>query len=330
MSSDLDAVEFQLHAIPSRAYGDITTKIKQEVLITLASLVSPAGGFSAQVVAAIASIDPHMMGVKCGSFDTRSNFMTSPPPPHTLAIPLPPSYFTPPDIPTKPHQTSLFRETKRATAGQGGAIMQLERVGDILAQPQQTPRQWVILPDDAPRNFLAPTPHRQRRVTQASQKGQKRKTRTTENHTEDSAIEMNLDCRPSPEFQMAEPGSRFGFHTQTPRQPSFIGTQSLNEYEQDRTMYQAHQTANTAAPRAQGRAVVSQTTTTTQLVSQQPRIPQDRAATERNSGLTSRFRPQPLSAVPEVPSMSSTPNPFVSRCHAPKVFGDVSMDSEAE
>ncbi|KAI5989538.1 hypothetical protein EDD15DRAFT_2370605 [Pisolithus albus] len=64
-------LEFQLHAIPSRAYDDTTTKIKQEVLITLASLVSPAGGFSAQVVAAIASVDPHMMGVKCGSFDTR-------------------------------------------------------------------------------------------------------------------------------------------------------------------------------------------------------------------------------------------------------------------
>ncbi|KAI5989664.1 hypothetical protein EDD15DRAFT_2370355 [Pisolithus albus] len=180
-------------------------------------------------------------------------------------------------VPSSSHeQTALtLRRTKWATAGQGGAIMQLERVGDVLARPQQTPRQRVVLPDDAPRNVLAPTPRHQRRVTQASQKGQKRK-----NHTEDSAVEMNLDCGPSPEFQMAEPGSRFGFHTQTPRQPSFIGTQSLNEYEQDRTMYQAHQTANTAAPRAQGRAVASQTTTTTQLVSQQPRIPQDRAATE--------------------------------------------------
>ncbi|KAI6009078.1 hypothetical protein PISMIDRAFT_16973 [Pisolithus microcarpus 441] len=123
--------------------------------------------------------------------------------------------------------------------------MQLERVGDVLAQPQQMPRQQVVLLDDAPQNVLAPTPRHQRRVTQASQKC---KTRTMENHTEDLAIEMNLDSRPLPEFQMAESGSRFGFQAQTPRQPSFIGTQSLNEYERDRTRHQAPQTANTAAP----------------------------------------------------------------------------------
>ncbi|KAI5981085.1 hypothetical protein EDD15DRAFT_2204599 [Pisolithus albus] len=93
-------------------------------------------------------------------------------------------------------------------------------------------------------------------------------------------------------------------------------------------MYQAHQTANTAAPRAQGRAVASQTTTTTQLVSQQPRIPQDRAATERNSGLTSRFRPQPLSTVPEVPSTSSTPDPFVSRPASITLSGSSKRTSE--
>ncbi|KAI6037184.1 hypothetical protein PISMIDRAFT_19948 [Pisolithus microcarpus 441] len=50
---------------------DTRTKVKQEVLVTLASLLSPARGFSTQVVAPIASIDPHMMGVKCGPFDTQ-------------------------------------------------------------------------------------------------------------------------------------------------------------------------------------------------------------------------------------------------------------------
>ncbi|KAI6159306.1 hypothetical protein EDD17DRAFT_1762593 [Pisolithus thermaeus] len=173
--------------------------------------------------------------------------------------------------------------------------MQLKRVGDVLAQPQQTPRQWVVLPDDAPWNILALTPCHQRRVTQASQKGQKHKTCTMENHTEDLAIEMNLNSGPLPEFQMAESGSRFGFHTQTPKQPSF-----------------APQTANTAAPRVQGWAVTSQTTTTTQLVSQQPHIPQDSVATECNSRPTSSFHPWPLSMVPEVLSTSSTPDPFVS------------------
>ncbi|KAI6017623.1 hypothetical protein PISMIDRAFT_123903 [Pisolithus microcarpus 441] len=75
-------------------------------------------------------------------------------------------------VPSSSHeQTALtLQRTKRTTAGQGGTIMQLERVGDILAQPQQTPRQRVVLPDDAPQNILAPTPRCQRRVTQASQK----------------------------------------------------------------------------------------------------------------------------------------------------------------
>ncbi|KAI6013422.1 hypothetical protein BKA83DRAFT_4500244 [Pisolithus microcarpus] len=216
--------------------------------------------------------------------------------------------------------------------------MQLKRVGDVLAQPQQMPRQQVVLPDDTPWNVLAPTPCHQRRVTQASQK---HKTRTMENHTEDSAIEMNLDSRPLPEFQMAESGSRFGFQAQTPRQPSFVGTQSLNEYEQDRTRHQAPQTANTAAPRAQGQAVhlrqlvhpfnLSSTCTidhlltpmlvTTQLVSQQPCMPQDSVATEHNSQLTSRFHPQPLSMVLEVPSTSSTPDPFVSWAVSTTVSG---------
>ncbi|KAI6018488.1 hypothetical protein BKA83DRAFT_4480929 [Pisolithus microcarpus] len=86
---------------------DTRMKVKQEVLVTLASLLSPARGFSAQVVAPIASVDPHMMGVKCGPFDTRSNFTRSPPLPRTHCHPspacpactLPPSYFTAPDIP---------------------------------------------------------------------------------------------------------------------------------------------------------------------------------------------------------------------------------------
>ncbi|KAI6023202.1 hypothetical protein BKA83DRAFT_4493338 [Pisolithus microcarpus] len=223
-------------------------------------------------------------------------------------------------VPSSSHeQTALtLQRMKWTTAGQGGAIMQLERVGDVLAQPQQMPRQRVVLLDDALWNILAPTPHCQRRVTQASQK---HKTRTMENHTEDSAVEMNLDSGPLPEFQMAESGSRFGFQAQTPRQPSFVGTQSLNEYEQDRMRHQVPQTTNTAAPQAQGQAVMSQTTFTTQLVSQQPCMPQDSAATEHNSRLTSRFRLQPLSMVPEVPLTSSTPDPFMSQAMSTTVSG---------
>ncbi|KAI6016309.1 hypothetical protein BKA83DRAFT_4497936 [Pisolithus microcarpus] len=170
-------------------------------------------------------------------------------------------------VPSSSHeQTALtLQRTKWTTAGQGGTIMQLERVGDILAQPQQMPRQQVVLLDDAPQNVLAPT-SRHQRVTQASQK---RKTRTMENHTEDLAIEMNLDSGPLPEFQKAESGSRFGFQAQTPRQPSFVGMQSLN-----------------------------------------------------------KFCLQPLSMVPEVPSTSSTPDPFVSWAVSTTVSGSLKGTTE--
>ncbi|KAI6019435.1 hypothetical protein PISMIDRAFT_101608 [Pisolithus microcarpus 441] len=138
------------------------------------------------------------------------------------------------------------------TAGQGGAIMQLERVEDVLTQPQQMPRQWVALPDNAPQNVLAPTPHHRRRGTQPSQKVQKSKA--------NSGIEVDCTTGPLPKFQRAESGSRFSFQVQTPKQPSFIGTQPLDKYEQGQTIHWPYQIAEAAAPRVQGWAVASQAT----------------------------------------------------------------------
>ncbi|KAI9571011.1 hypothetical protein HD554DRAFT_2169372 [Boletus coccyginus] len=51
-----------------------------------------------------------------------------------------------------------LRQSKRATAGQGGAASQLCRVGDALDQAQQVLRPRVAVPDDAPRNPMAPAP----------------------------------------------------------------------------------------------------------------------------------------------------------------------------
>ncbi|KAI6018679.1 hypothetical protein BKA83DRAFT_4496161 [Pisolithus microcarpus] len=180
--------------------------------------------------------------------------------------------------------------TKRSTAGQGGAIVQLGKVGDALVQPQQTPRQWVALPDNAPRNTLAPTPHHKRKVPQPSQKGQSRKNAVAEMHTEDSGIEpTDVATGPQPEFQRAKPGARFSFQVQNPMQPSFVGTQTLNEYKQARAKYPAHQTAKAASPQAQGQTTASRATATAQHASQQPGH-------------------APLSTVPEVPSASSIPD----------------------
>ncbi|KAI6017569.1 hypothetical protein PISMIDRAFT_114933, partial [Pisolithus microcarpus 441] len=144
------------------------------------------------------------------------------------------------------------QRTRQTTAGQGGANMQLEWVGDVLAQPQQMPRQRVMLPDNAPWNILAPTPCCHRRGTQPSQKVQKSKA--------NSSIEEDHTTGPLPEFQRAESGSRFSFQMQTPKQLSFVGTQSLNEYKQDQTIHQPYQITEAAVPQAQGQAVVSQAT----------------------------------------------------------------------
>ncbi|KAI6013166.1 hypothetical protein BKA83DRAFT_4130619 [Pisolithus microcarpus] len=132
-------------------------------------------------------------------------------------------------VPSSLHEQTVLtlQRTRRTTAGQGGTIMQLERVGDVLTQPQQMPRQWVALPDNAPWNVLAPTPCCHRRGTQPSQK-----TPAMENQLEDSGIEVDHTTGPLPKFQRVESGSRFGFQVQTLKQPSFIGTQPLDKYEQ--------------------------------------------------------------------------------------------------
>ncbi|KAI6007999.1 hypothetical protein EDC04DRAFT_2611136 [Pisolithus marmoratus] len=75
-------------------------------------------------------------------------------------------------VPSSSHeQTALTLQRMRwTTASQGGVVTQLEKVGDVLAQPQQTPRQQVALLDNAPQNILALMPCHQRRVPQKGQK----------------------------------------------------------------------------------------------------------------------------------------------------------------
>ncbi|KAI6018721.1 hypothetical protein BKA83DRAFT_4496202 [Pisolithus microcarpus] len=169
------------------------------------------------------------------------------------------------DVYSSSHEqpTLTLRRTKRSTAGQGGAIVQLGK------------------------NAVAET------------------------HTEDSGVEpTDVATGPQPEFQRAEPGARFGFQVQYPMQPSFVGTQTLNEYEQARAKYPAHQTAKAASPQAQGQTTASRATATAQHASQQPghAVPRDSVVNGHSSRLTSRSRPQPLSTVPEVPSASSIPD----------------------
>ncbi|KAI5994632.1 hypothetical protein EDC04DRAFT_2910431 [Pisolithus marmoratus] len=223
--------------------------------------------------------------------------------------------------------TLMLQRTKRSTAGQGGAIVQPGKVGDALVQPQQTPRQWVALPDNAPWNTLAPTPHCKRKVPQPSQKGRSckviasivfpymlvytKQNAVAEMHTEDSGVEpTDVTTGPQPKFQRAEPGTRFGFQVQFPMQPSFIGTQTLNEYKQAQAKYPVHQTAKATPPQAQGQTTASRATA--QHASQQPShaVPRDSIVNGHSSQLTSRSRPQPqpLSTTPEVPSTSSIPD----------------------
>ncbi|KAI6012007.1 hypothetical protein BKA83DRAFT_12680 [Pisolithus microcarpus] len=128
------------------------------------------------------------------------------------------------DVYSSSHEqpTLTLRRTKWSTAGQGGAIVQLGKVGDALVQPQQTPRQQVALLDNAPWNALALTPHCKRKVPQPSQKGRSCKNAVAETHTEDSGIEpTDVTTGPQPEFQRAKPGARFSFQVQYPMQPSF-------------------------------------------------------------------------------------------------------------
>ncbi|KAI6026693.1 hypothetical protein BKA83DRAFT_4124313 [Pisolithus microcarpus] len=110
------------------------------------------------------------------------------------------------------------RRSTRPTAGQGGAVAQLEKVGKAVETPHRHHKPQVVLSNDEHVNPMAPTTRRGRRTP--------RSARTT-SQAQDQHTYMSSGAEGS--------SSRFGLRTDGSQQPSFVGTQSLQDYEQSRT-----------------------------------------------------------------------------------------------
>ncbi|KAF8137693.1 hypothetical protein EV363DRAFT_1155703 [Boletus edulis] len=150
-------------------------------------------------------------------------------------------------FPSLPEQDEP-RRSRRNNAGQGGARQQLEKVADVIDQPQQAPRKRTVVPDDVPPNPMAPTP---RPVRKPSQKPRKAKSSTKDTITQGSrsgssvqpamaapGTDVSVFSAPEPELCAAVAGSRFGLQVQASGPPSFVGPQSTHDYEQQRIRYQ--------------------------------------------------------------------------------------------
>ncbi|KAF8425365.1 hypothetical protein L210DRAFT_3653223 [Boletus edulis BED1] len=154
----------------------------------------------------------------------------------------PPTVQDPPQPPA-PHT----RRLTRVTAGQGGYTDQLERVAVAIETPCQPPRRKVNLPDDEPVNLMAPTPHRPRRkAPHRSGKGLKKKASAAPPSHPVPMVQAVM-----PVTTHATPDGRFGFQVPAPV-PTFVGSQSIADFEQDRIAKKATRPMTSAERKTSG------------------------------------------------------------------------------
>ncbi|KAF8547546.1 hypothetical protein OG21DRAFT_1490133 [Imleria badia] len=154
----------------------------------------------------------------------------------------PPTAQDPPQPPA-PHT----RRSTRVTAGQGGYTDQLERVAVAIETPCQPPRRKVNLPDDEPVNLMAPTPHRPRRkAPHRSGKGLKKKASAAPPSHPVPMVQAIM-----PVTTHATPDGRFGFQVPAPV-PTFVGSQSIADFEQDRIAKKATRPMTSAECKTSG------------------------------------------------------------------------------
>ncbi|KAH7904264.1 hypothetical protein BJ138DRAFT_1119571 [Hygrophoropsis aurantiaca] len=130
----------------------------------------------------------------------------------------------PPELPppaTESTEFTVVQRPKRTRAGQGGHAAQLERAGEAVTK-KKPPKRQVVLPDDEPVNVIAPTPRQPR----------KRASRSTKpNAGTGLQSAAPADTRLLP--QQAAPAGRFGFQLGPPPPPTYVGSQSVNDFEQE-------------------------------------------------------------------------------------------------
>ncbi|KAF8446412.1 hypothetical protein L210DRAFT_786185, partial [Boletus edulis BED1] len=123
-------------------------------------------------------------------------------------------------FPSLPEQDEP-RRSRRNNAGQGGARQQLEKVADVIDQPQQAPRKRT--PSQKPRKAKSSTKDT---ITQGSRSGS-----SVQPAMAAPGTDVSVFSAPEPELCAAVAGSRFGLQVQASGPPSFVGPQSTHDYE---------------------------------------------------------------------------------------------------
>ncbi|KIJ09613.1 hypothetical protein PAXINDRAFT_17291 [Paxillus involutus ATCC 200175] len=118
-------------------------------------------------------------------------------------------------------------------AGQGGTIVQLEKIGKAVEHSNQPSRPQVSLPADEPVNHMAPTPRRAWKKTRRATS--KSKDILCDGAETAQALPISA---PVPMFEQSAPGSHFGFQVWSPAWPTYVGTQPLQEYKCDRLSHE--------------------------------------------------------------------------------------------
>ncbi|KAI5993245.1 hypothetical protein EDD15DRAFT_2367512 [Pisolithus albus] len=144
------------------------------------------------------------------------------------------------------HPVASSRRSTRVTAGQGGHVIQLEKVGLAVEARRRPPKPLHQIPEDEPVNDMAPAPHRTkkatRKVTRESKNGGLGAPPNNMPSDQSSQLPASQDERPTvPEgvsqtsLTSCPSGSRFGLQLENPAAPTYVGSQTIDAYERDST-----------------------------------------------------------------------------------------------
>ncbi|KAI6116479.1 hypothetical protein F5141DRAFT_1062516 [Pisolithus sp. B1] len=132
------------------------------------------------------------------------------------------------------HSVASSRCLTQVTAGQGGHVIQLEKAGLAIEAHRWLPKPLHQIPGDEPVNDMAPAPHRMKKathkVTRESKNGGLGAPPNNVPGDQSSQLPASQDEQPT----MPE-GSRFGLQLENPAVPTYVGSQTIDVYEQGST-----------------------------------------------------------------------------------------------
>ncbi|KAI6130728.1 hypothetical protein EDD16DRAFT_1515397 [Pisolithus croceorrhizus] len=132
------------------------------------------------------------------------------------------------------HSVASSRHLTQVTAGQGGHVIQLEKAGLAIEAHRWLPKPLHQIPGDEPVNDMAPAPHQMKKatckVTRESKNGGLSAPPNNVPGDQSSQLPASQDEQPT----MPE-GSRFGLQLENPAVPTYVGSQTIDVYEQGST-----------------------------------------------------------------------------------------------